>query len=400
MMFEQNEKRRKDRVFLKNKKKMLGAMLAAVMLVAGLIAGCGSDEQKQQANGVAVKAMQVTTHDVPLRYTYAGQVTARDEVKVQSRVGGVLVEKMVEGGATVKKGQPLFRIDSRQYEAALYNAKANLADAEARLANAQLDTQRYAELVEQNAISKQQYDTQKSIESQYRASVAAMRALVERAQDDLEDTVVVSPVNGRMDLSDVAVGTLVTAGGTTLATVSSVDPVFVQFTMSENEYLRLAQQNQGALPKDWGSEISLVLSNGMKYAGYGHLAQVDRGIGQTTGALSLKAEFKNPQQVLIPGMFARVTIADGVRQGALLIPQRAVQQVLEKTFVTTVGEDNKAVSKEITLGDKVGSYWIVESGLEPTDVVVVEGLTKLQDGLDLMVTMATPEELKLTFDEE
>ncbi|MBP3400348.1 MAG: efflux RND transporter periplasmic adaptor subunit [Selenomonadales bacterium] len=379
---------------------MLGAMLAAVMLVAGLIAGCGSDEQKQQAKGVAVKAMQVTTHDVPLRYTYAGQVTARDEVKVQSRVGGVLVEKMVEGGATVKKGQPLFRIDSRQYEAALYNAKANLADAEARLANAQLDTQRYAELVEQNAISKQQYDTQKSIESQYRASVAAMRALVERAQDDLEDTVVVSPVNGRMDLSDVAVGTLVTAGGTTLATVSSVDPVFVQFTMSENEYLRLAQQNQGALPKDWGSEISLVLSNGMKYAGYGHLAQVDRGIGQTTGALSLKAEFKNPQQVLIPGMFARVTIADGVRQGALLIPQRAVQQVLEKTFVTTVGEDNKAVSKEITLGDKVGSYWIVESGLEPTDVVVVEGLTKLQDGLDLMVTMATPEELKLTFDEE
>ena len=387
-------------MFLKNKKKMLGAMLAAVMLVAGLIAGCGSDEQKQQAKGVAVKAMQVTTHDVPLRYTYAGQGTARDEVKVQSRVGGVLVEKMVEGGATVKKGQPLFRIDSRQYEAALYNAKANLADAEARLANAQLDTQRYAELVEQNAISKQQYDTQKSIESQYRASVAAMRALVERAQDDLEDTVVVSPVNGRMDLSDVAVGTLVTAGGTTLATVSSVDPVFVQFTMSENEYLRLAQQNQGALPKDWGSEISLVLSNGMKYAGYGHLAQVDRGIGQTTGALSLKAEFKNPQQVLIPGMFARVTIADGVRQGALLIPQRAVQQVLEKTFVTTVGEDNKAVSKEITLGDKVGSYWIVESGLEPTDVVVVEGLTKLQDGLDLMVTMATPEELKLTFDEE
>ena len=95
-----------------------------------------------------------------------------------------------------------------------------------------------------------------------------------------------------------------------------------------------------------------------------------------------------------------MTIADGVRQGALLIPQRAVQQVLEQTFVTTVGEDNKAVSKEITLGDKVGSYWIVESGLEPTDVVVVEGLTKLQDGLDLMVTMATPEELKLTFDEE
>lgn len=387
-------------MFLKNKKKMLGVLMAAVMMIAGLVAGCGSDDQKQQARGVAVKAMQVTTHDVPLRYTYAGQVTARDEVKVQSRVGGVLVEKMVEGGATVRKGQPLFRIDARQYEAALYNAKANLADAEARLANAKLDTQRYAELVAQNAISKQQYDTQKSIESQYAASVAAMRALVDRAQDDLDDTVVVSPVNGRMDLSDVAVGTLVTAGGTTLATVSSVDPVFVQFTMSETEYLRLAQRNQGALPKDWGSEVSLVLSDGQKYASVGHLAQVDRGIGQTTGTLSLKAQFPNRSQMLIPGMFGRVTIADGVREGALLIPQRAVQQVLEKTFVTTVGEDNKAVSKEIVLGDKVGSYWVVESGLTADDIIVVEGLTKLQDGMDLNVTMATPEELKLSFDAE
>lgn len=387
-------------MFLKNKKRMLGVLMAAVMMIAGLAAGCGSDEQKPQAQGIAVKAMQVTTRDVPLRYTYAGQVAARDEVKVQSRVGGVLVEKMVEGGATVRKGQPLFRIDTRQYEAALYNAKANLADAEARLANAKLDTQRYAELVEQNAISKQQYDTQKSIESQYAASVAAMRALVERAQDDLDDTLVVSPVNGRMDLSDIAVGTLVTAGGTTLATVSSVDPVYVQFTMSETEYLRLAQNNQGALPKDWGSEVSLVLSNGMKYANVGHLAQVDRGIGQTTGTLSLKAQFPNKQQVLIPGMFARVTIADGMREGAMLIPQRAVQQVLEKTFVTTVGEENKAVSKEITLGDKVGSYWIVESGLTADDIIVVEGLTKLQDGMNLNVTMATPEELKLTFDVE
>ncbi|MBO5245185.1 MAG: efflux RND transporter periplasmic adaptor subunit [Selenomonadales bacterium] len=379
---------------------MLGVLMAAVMMIAGLAAGCGSDEQKPQSQGIAVKAMQVTKHDVPLRYTYAGQVTARDEVKVQSRVGGVLVEKMVEGGATVRKGQPLFRIDPRQYEAALYNAKANLADAEARLANAKLDTQRYAELVAQNAISKQQYDTQKSIEAQYAASVAAMRALVDRAQDDLEDTLVVSPVNGRMDLSDIAVGTFVKAGDTALATVSSVDPVYVQFTMSETEYLRLAQRNQGALPKDWGSEVSLVLSNGQKYANVGHLAQVDRGIGQTTGTLSLKAQFPNKAQMLIPGMFARVTISDGMREGAMLIPQRAVQQVLEKTFVTTVGEENKAVSKEITLGDKVGSYWIVESGLTADDIVVVEGLTKLQDGMNLNVTMATPEELKLSFDAE
>lgn len=385
-------------MFLKNKKKMLGALLAAVMVVAGVIAGCGSEQQAQQSQGIAVKAMQVTTRDVPLRYTYAGQVAARDEVKVQSRVGGVLVEKMVAGGDTVYEGQPLFRIDARQYEAALYNAQANLADAEARLANARLDTQRYAELVAENAISKQQYDTQKSIESQYEASVAAMRALVERAQDDLEDTVVVSPVNGRMDLSDVAVGTLVTAGGTTLATVSTVDPVYVQFNMSENEYLKLAQANQGAIPSEWGSEVSLVLSNGMAYSGLGKVQQIDRGLEQSTGSLLIKAVFDNPQQTLIPGMFGRVTISGGTRTNALLIPQRAVQQVLEKTFVTVVGPDNKAVSKEVTLGDKYGSYWVVEAGLAADDVVVVEGLTKLQEGAQLNVTMATPEELKLTFE--
>lgn len=385
-------------MFLKNKKKMLGALLAAVMVVAGVIAGCGSEQQAQQSQGIAVKAMQVTTRDVPLRYTYAGQVAARDEVKVQSRVGGVLVEKMVAGGDTVYEGQPLFRIDARQYEAALYNAQANLADAEARLANARLDTQRYAELVAENAISKQQYDTQKSIESQYEASVAAMRALVERAQDDLEDTVVVSPVNGRMDLSDVAVGTLVTAGGTTLATVSTVDPVYVQFNMSENEYLKLAQANQGAIPSEWGSEVSLVLSNGMAYSGLGKVQQIDRGLEQSTGSLLIKAVFDNPQQTLIPGMFGRVTISGGTRTNALLIPQRAVQQVLEKTFVTVVGPDNKAVSKEVTLGDKYGSYWVVEAGLAADDVVVVEGLTKLQEGAQLNVTMATPEELKLVFE--
>ena len=391
-------KKEENRVFWKNKKKMFGAMLAAVVVIASVVAGCGSDGQQQAAQGIAVKAMQVTTHDVPLRYTYAGQVAARDEVKVQSRVGGVLVEKMVAGGDTVYEGQPLFRIDSRQYEAALFNAQANLADAEARLANAQLDTQRYAELVEHNAISKQQYDTQKSIESQYQASVAAMRALVERAQDDLEDTVVVSPVNGRMDLSDIAVGTLVTAGGTTLATVSTVDPVYVQFNMSENEYLRLAQANQGAIPSQWGSEVSLVLSNGMAYPGIGKVQQIDRALGQSTGSLLIKAQFNNPQQTLIPGMFGRVTISGGTREDAMLIPQRAVQQVLEKTFVTVVGEENKAVSREVTLGDKVGSYWIVESGLTTEDVVVVEGLTKLQEGAQLNVTMATAEQLKLTFD--
>jgi RND family efflux transporter MFP subunit len=200
-----------------------------------------------------------------------------------------------------------------------------------------------------------------------------------------------------MDVNDLSVGTYVAAGSTTMATVSSTDPVFVQFSMSENEYLQLTGDNQGGIGNGWGSNVSLTLSNGSAYPVTGKVEQVDRSLSNNSGTLTFKASFSNPNSILLPGMFGRVKITGETIPSAILIPQRAVQQLLEKTFVTVVGEDSKAESREVTLGSKVGSYYIVKSGVTAADKVVVEGLTKIQNGIALDVTEVTPEELQLSF---
>lgn len=371
----------------------------AAILVVSAIAGCGGSEQAMQGGKASpVKAIKVLQQDAPLSYEYSGQVQGKNEVKIQARVSGNIVEKLVEGGTIVHKGQPLFRIDSRQYESALLSAQAELAKSEANLNNSRLDTQRYRELLRGHAIAEQQVTTQEAVERQNEAVVNSQRALVQKAQDDLNDTLVVSPLDGRMDINDVSVGTYVQAGTTTLATVGSIDPVFVKFSMSENEYLKLTQIYQSGVndTKQWGDNVTITLSNGEKYPVVGKVEQVDRSLANNSGTLTFKASFANPDQVLLPGMFARVKISGEVAKDAILIPQRAVQQLLDKMFVIVVNAENKAESRVVKLGSKAGGFWIVEEGLTPEDTVVVEGLTKIQDGIPLDVTLVTPEDLKLS----
>lgn len=371
--------------------------LIAISMLATTL-GCGNNQQAMQGGkAVAVKAMPVIQRDTPMSYEYAGQVQAKNEVKIQARVSGNIVEKLVNGGDIVHKGQPLFRIDQRQYQSTLNSAQANLAQAEATLSNTQLDRARYEQLVANDALAVQTLTAQQSTERQNAAAVEYNRANVQKAADDLNDTLIVSPVDGRMDVNDLSVGTYVTAGSTTLATVSSTDPVFVQFSMSENEYLQLAGNSQGGIGNGWGNNVGLTLSNGSAYPVNGKVEQVDRSLSNNSGTLTLKASFGNPDSILIPGMFGRVKITGETVPGAILIPQRAVQQLLEKTFVIVVGEDNKAESREVQLGSKVGSYYIVKSGVTAADKVVVEGLTKIQNGIALDVTEVTPEELQLSF---
>lgn len=386
-------------VFSVKKMKALGFGLLSVAALS-LTAGCGGSDQPAQGGvrATPVKAVKVLQQDAPLSYEYAGQVQAKNEIKIQARVSGNLVEKMVSGGDIVHKGQPLFRVDSRQYESAVLSAQANLAQAEATLSNSRLDTQRYRELLQSDAIAEQQVTTQESVERQNEAVVNSNRALLKRAQDDLSDTLIVSPVDGRMDVNDISVGTYVQAGQTTLASVASTDPIFVQFSVSENEYLRLAQQHQNGMVEEWGSNVSITLSDGSQYPIRGHVEQVDRGLANNSGTLTFKASFKNPDKILIPGMFARVKIDGEMVRGAVLIPQRAVQQLLEKNFVTVVNAEGKAETRSITLGDKVGGFWIVKEGLQADEVVVVEGLTKLQNGAPLEVTLTSPEELQVSLE--
>ena len=186
------------------------------------------------------------------------------------------------------------------------------------------------------------------------------------------------------------------SGTTTLATISSTDPVFIQFSMSENEYLSLAKNHQNGFTEKWGNNVTITLSDGTEYPLKGAVEQVDSTLANNSGTLTLKALFGNPNKILIPGMFARIKMTGEMKQGALLIPQRAVQQVLEKTFVVIVGAENKAEMKEVKIGSRVGSFFIVESGITANDVIVVEGLNKVQNGAPLAVEMVTAEQLQLS----
>ena len=380
------------------KMKTGGGLLLAVLIAAGAFAmgGCGSQKQQAAAGASQVKAMKVLQQDTPLSYEYAGQVKGKNEVKVQPRVSGTVVEKYVTGGQFVTAGQPLYKLDSRQYESAVLSAQATLAQSEASLNNAQIDLQRDQELLESAAISEQTVTTQQSSVNQRSAEAAANRALLKKAQENLDDTVVYAPMSGRLNVDDVAVGTYATAGQTALVTIGSVDPVFVQFSISETEYLKfmnLHELNSGSMDS---AVVSITLSNGEEYPVQGKLVQADRALSENTGTLTVKALFGNPNGILLPGMFARVKLGGEVIPNAILVPQRAVQQLLDKSFVIVVGPDNKSVSKPVTLGEKVGSYYIIKDGISADDVVVVEGLTNLQEGKDLSVTMVTPEDMNFS----
>ncbi|HWR30198.1 MAG TPA: efflux RND transporter periplasmic adaptor subunit [Negativicutes bacterium] len=390
---------------IKLSKKLYGGIIFCVAL-AGLavmrqdlfsMSWAARASHAAEAKAMPVKALKVRQQDVKIANEYAGQVQGKNEVHIQARVSGNIVGKMISGGDIVKKGQPLFRIDSRQYESALLNVEAQLAQAEVALENARIDTQRYQALYNASAIAEQRVTTQKSAERQNEALVSSYRALVKKAQDDLNDTLVVSPIDGRIDVSDVGVGTYAQAGSTNLVNVGSLESVFVQFSMSENEYLNLRQASQQNLNNNgWGKNVMITLSNGSVYPLTGQIAQVDRGLSNNSGTLTLKASFANPEGILIPGMFARVKIEGALIKDAILVPQRAVQQVLDKSFVIVVGADNKAEPRTVTLGQKAGSFWLIQDGVTSNDTVVVEGLTKVQEGITLAVTVVTPEELQLS----
>ncbi|WP_270400246.1 efflux RND transporter periplasmic adaptor subunit [Mitsuokella multacida] len=388
-------------MFFAKNKKPLALMLTLALSASVLLAGCGSKQQQAASNATQVKAMKVLQQDAPITNEYAGQVVGKDEVKVQSKVSGKIVEKYFHGGDHVDAGQPLYRLDSRQYESAVLQAQANLAQSQATLSNAETDLYRDQSLLAADAISEQTVTTQQANVNAYAAAAAANQALVQKAQQDLDDTVVYAPMSGQVSVDDVAVGTFATAGNTNLVTIGTTDPVFVQFSISEAEYLKFRniQQMQSGLDKQ-PLNVGVKLSDGTTYPLDGHIVQADRALSQNTGTLTIKALFPNPNGLLLPGMFARVKLTGETVPNAILVPQRAVQQLLDKTFVMVVGDDGKSESRSVELGQQIGSYYIVKSGLSANDTVVVEGLSSLTEGKDLAVTMVTPEEMGFSFEED
>ncbi|XER13970.1 Multidrug efflux pump subunit AcrA [Sporomusa aerivorans] len=360
-------------------------LLCLAVLFLVVTAGCSKQQSARPPQEVAVKAMQVIQQDTPVTYEFVGEIIAKEEVPIKAQISGNISQKLIKGGDNVRAGQPLFEIDQRKYSAAVADAQAQVAQAQASLSNIRRDVARYQSLANQGGIAVQTLDTSVSQAEQAQAQVNAYQAKLDQAKNDLADTTVVSPVDGRIGVGELSVGTYVQAGSTVLATVSTVDPIQVRFSMSENEYLKFARM--GSSPDAWGQNLKLMLSDGTEYPLTGHLEQVDRGLANQTGTLAMKAAFANPNQLLVPGMFAKIVAIGEKRQGAILIPQRAVQEMLGKTFVTVVGANSEAVSKPVKLGPKIGNLQIVEEGLTVQDVVVVEGFAKAQPGSPLKVSM-------------
>ena len=383
-----------------NQMRRKAALALAAMALIAAASGCGETQPKSAA--VSVKALKVLKQDVAVAKQYAGQVKSVDAVVIKPKVSGSIVEKYISSGQFVEKGQALYKIDDRQYSTDVLSAASNVDKALTTLNNSQIDLNRYEKLAATGAIAEQTLTTQRATVDTNRSNYKNMQSLLQKAQESLDDTIIRAPISGKLSVDDVATGTYVTAGNTALVSVGAVSPIYVQFSISENELLNYQTDNQISKEelRSLTPTATLTLSNGKKLSETSTRYVMDREVSQSTGTITMKAIFQNEEHYLLPGMFARITLTSPKQQDVLLVPERAVQQVLDKSFVIVCGEDNKSVSKIVTLGDKVGSYYIVKSGLTENDTVVVEGLTNLKEGQELAITMSTPEELSLSLSDE
>ena len=358
---------------------MKRVMLAVAIAAAGLSAACKKSEAAKAPTpppGVVVTA--AVQQDEPIVREWLGTTEGDVNAEIRPKIEGYLLSRAYTEGSLVRQGQLLFEIDSRQARATLAAAQANLAQAQASLAKADRDVARYQPLAAQHAISQQELDNARSSQEAASASVGALRAAVEQARLNVAWTHVTSPISGIAGIAQAQVGNLV-GPQSVLAVVSKVDPIRVSFPMSEQEYIRF--QSVPAMRK---AELELVLADGSAHPHKGRITVSGRDVNVKTGTITVVGLFPNPGNVLRPGQFAKVRATTDVRKAAVIIPQRAVNELQGVYQVAVVGADNKAEVRPVKLGARVGSNWIVEEGLNAGEHVVIEGFSRVKNGQQVM----------------
>lgn len=354
--------------------------LSMVLLVA--LAACTAAEPPL-ASPTIVVVMAVEPRPATVEVEYVAQLDASNTVEIRPRVGGLLEKQTAVEGAAVKKGQVLFVIDRQPYIAALEQAKAALAQAEAALQQAERDLARVQPLSELEAVSQQELDAVVARELASRAAVVAARAAVRTAELNLDYTTVTAPVDGVVGRAQFRVGGLVTAYQSLLTTLYDTDPMYVNFSISERRMLEL-QDRFGAQPQSRYSEsdsFRILLADDSTYPRPARLTLVDAAVDRQTGTLPIRLEVDNPDGLLRDGQFARVVVAVDHIADALLVPQRAVQELQGKTSLWVVGADNTAQSRDVRMGARIGGDWIVAEGLKPGETIVVDGFQRLKPGV-------------------
>lgn len=356
--------------------------LSCCCVVLGL-AACTEQKKPAPPAPPEVIVETLSAQTTPLTVDVVAEVKAFREVDIYSRISGQLIKQAFKPGQKIKEGELLFSVDPRAYDEAALDAQAKLAEAESVLARTRQDLERYKPLLPDNAIPRQTYDQAVATEQQNVAVVQARRAGLERARLDRSYADVRSPISGQIGLQKLEVGALASAGQTVLATVSTLDPVVAYFSIPEVDYINLAkrfmkerQENKSEAEQP----IELILADGSVYAETGTIDFADRALNAATGTLTLRAVFPNPSGLLRPGMNTRVRLVYEVAQDALLIPQKAVSELLGKQFVAVVGGGDKIEQRPISTGARIGELWLVKTGLKAGERIVVEGVQKAQPG--------------------
>ncbi|MFL9897324.1 efflux RND transporter periplasmic adaptor subunit [Paraburkholderia fungorum] len=368
--------------------RLISAATAAVLLAA-----CGPKQSAPPPQTPEVGVITVQPTAVPVITELPGRTSAFLVAQVRARVDGIVLRREFTEGDQVKAGQRLYKIDPAPYIATLNNAKATLAKAQANLVTTTAQASRYKVLVAANAVSKQDYDNAVASAGQAAADVAAGKAAVDTAQINLGYTDVTSPVSGQIGISQVTPGAYVQASAATLlATVQQLDPVYVDLTQSSLDGLKLRREVQEGRLKTSGpdaAKVSLILEDGRTYSEKGKLQFSDVTVDQSTGSVTVRAIFKNADKVLLPGMFVRAKIEEGVNENALIVPQVGVTHDQKgQPTALVVGQDDKVALRQLVTSGTYGSNWVVESGLKPGDRVIVQGTDKAHPGQQVKTVAA------------
>lgn len=362
-------------------------VLACILCIVPMLAvtGCSKAKAAFKMPDPEVLVAAPVQQDVPVHSEWVASLDGYVNAEIRPQVSGYIISQNYKEGAVVRKGQVLFEIDPRPFQAALDGAKGALAQAEAQLAKSAIDVERDTPLAAQKAVPKEKLDNEVQAKRAAEAAVESGKAVVERAQLDLDWTKVTSLVDGVAGICEVQMGNLV-GPSSHLTSVSQVDPIKVYFPVSEQEYLRAKHVSSTGQPMElFNASPELILADGTVYPHRGKVLLTDRQIDANTGTIRMIAAFPNPGNILRPGQYGRVRIQTSFKKGALLVPQSAVKELQGGYQVAVVGAGNKAIIRPVKAGEKVGTFWVIDDGLKPGDQVIVEGMEKVKDGTPVVL---------------
>ncbi len=362
---------------LTNKPTTTAQLFCASLLVLATLTGCSSKEEKTAPPPPGVTVAPVLQQDVPIHQEWVGTMVGNVDAEIRPKVDGFLLTRVYTEGSYVEKGQAMFQLDKRQAQAAVEQATGNLERARASLNQAQIDVRRYTPLVAQRAVSQAELDKATSMERAASATVDADQAVLDNAKLNLGWTTVTSPISGIAGVAKVGIGDLMTPA-TVMTTISNVNPIYVDVSVGEQDYMRFTREKSNSASRQ---NLELMLGDGTVYPRPGKVLFVNREVDSRTGTIQVRGEFPNPGNVLRPGQYARIRVVTEFRKGALLIPQQAVSELQGVYQVGVVGADNKVAIKTVKLGPLYGDMWVVDSGLQLGESVIVDGSQRVKSGM-------------------